>query len=156
MAYMLSGSGRGSDSYLRTVAIRAVRLQRRDRWRRSLRRRLSFVDLIPLDRPIFMLGLQGSGTSRYPFEVFSTLVGHLAVIGRRADGRLVLRSPLANLDGVPPSPGLVGVVSVLFGSPKSRKKRGPTIDRLNAANSRVMFSSLVSEFGSVGSIWLRL
>ena len=51
-----------------------------------------------------------------PFEVFSTLVGHLAVIGRRADGRLVLRSPLANLDGVPPSPGLVGVVSVLFGS----------------------------------------
>ena len=51
-----------------------------------------------------------------PFEVFSTLVGHLSVLGRRADGRLVLRSPLANLDGVPPSPGLVAVVAVLFGS----------------------------------------
>jgi hypothetical protein len=63
MAYMLSGSGRGSDSYLRTVAIRAVRLHRRDRWRRSLRRRLSFVDRIPLDRPIFVLGLQSSGTT---------------------------------------------------------------------------------------------
>ncbi len=51
-----------------------------------------------------------------PFEVFSTLVGHLSVLGRRADGRLVVRSPLANLDGVPATPGLVGVVAVLFGS----------------------------------------
>ncbi len=51
-----------------------------------------------------------------PFEVYSTLVGHLSVFGRRADGRLVLRSPLGNLDGVPARPGLVAVVSVLFGS----------------------------------------
>ena len=51
-----------------------------------------------------------------PFEVYSTLVGHLSVFGRTADGTLVLRSPLGNLDGVPPWPGLVGVVSVLFGS----------------------------------------
>jgi hypothetical protein len=51
-----------------------------------------------------------------PFEVYSTLVGHLSVFGRTADGTLVLRSPLGNLDGVPPRPGLVGVVSVLFGS----------------------------------------
>jgi hypothetical protein len=51
-----------------------------------------------------------------PFEVYSTLVGHLSVVGRRADGRLVLRSPLGNLDGVPVRPGLVGVVAVLFGS----------------------------------------
>jgi hypothetical protein len=51
-----------------------------------------------------------------PFEVFSTLVGHLSVFGRTADGSLVVRSPLANLDGVPARPGLVGVVSVLFGS----------------------------------------
>jgi hypothetical protein len=51
-----------------------------------------------------------------PFEVYSTLVGHLSVVGRRADGRLVLRSPLGNLDGVPVRPGLVGVVGVLFGS----------------------------------------
>jgi hypothetical protein len=51
-----------------------------------------------------------------PFEVYSTLVGHLSVFGRRADGSLVLRSPLGNLDGVPVEPGLVGVVAVLFGS----------------------------------------
>ncbi|HEX6248408.1 MAG TPA: hypothetical protein VFZ64_11095, partial [Nocardioidaceae bacterium] len=36
--------------------------------------------------------------------------------GRREDGTLVLRSPLANLDTVVPGPGLVAVVSVLFGS----------------------------------------
>jgi hypothetical protein len=51
-----------------------------------------------------------------PFEVYSTLVGHLSVLGRREDRRLVLRSPLGNLDGVPAQPGLVGVVAVLFGS----------------------------------------
>ena len=51
-----------------------------------------------------------------PFEVYSTLVGHLSVLGRRADGTLVFRSPLANLDGVAVEPGLVGVVAVLFGS----------------------------------------
>jgi hypothetical protein len=50
-----------------------------------------------------------------PFEVYSTLVAHASVWGRR-DGRLVLRSPLANLDATPPTPGLVGVVAVLFGS----------------------------------------
>lgn len=51
-----------------------------------------------------------------PFEVYSTLVSHLSVFGRRDDGTLVLRSPLANLDGVRAEAGLVAVVSVLFGS----------------------------------------
>ena len=54
-----------------------------------------------------------------PFEVYSTLVGHLSIFGRlgeHGDGRLVVRSPLGNLDGVPVRPGLVGVVAVLFGS----------------------------------------
>jgi hypothetical protein len=50
-----------------------------------------------------------------PFEVYSTLVGHLAVLGRR-HGRLVLRSPLAGLSTLPAGPGLVAVVAVLFGS----------------------------------------
>ena len=50
-----------------------------------------------------------------PFEVYSTLAGKLSVWGRR-EGRLVLRSPLANLDTVEARPGLVGVVAVLFGS----------------------------------------
>ena len=50
-----------------------------------------------------------------PFEVYSTLVSRLSVWGRR-DRRLVVRSPLANLDTTPVRPGLVAVVAVLFGS----------------------------------------
>ncbi|MCB0906347.1 MAG: hypothetical protein KDB63_04420 [Nocardioidaceae bacterium] len=50
-----------------------------------------------------------------PFEVYSSLVARLSPWGRR-DGRLVLRSPLANLATTPASPGLVAVVAVLFGS----------------------------------------
>jgi hypothetical protein len=50
-----------------------------------------------------------------PFEVYSTLVSRLSVWGRRGE-LLVIRSPLANLDTTPPRPGLLGVVSVLFGS----------------------------------------
>jgi hypothetical protein len=51
-----------------------------------------------------------------PFEVYSRLVGHLSVFGRREDGRLVVRAPLQNLDGVARVPGLVAVVAVLVGS----------------------------------------
>ena len=50
-----------------------------------------------------------------PFEVYSSLVARLSPWGRR-DGELVVRSPLANLATTPPRPGLVAVVSVLFGS----------------------------------------
>ena len=50
-----------------------------------------------------------------PFEVYSSLVAQVSIWGRR-DGELVLRSPLANLDTTPATPGLIGVVAVLFGS----------------------------------------
>jgi hypothetical protein len=50
-----------------------------------------------------------------PFEVWSGLYGRLSVIGRRADGRLVLRSPLAGLDAVEPAPGLVATLLVMLG-----------------------------------------
>lgn len=50
-----------------------------------------------------------------PFEVYSTLVSRLSPWGRH-QGRLVLMSPLRNLASTPPTTGLVGVVSVLFGS----------------------------------------
>ena len=42
-----------------------------------------------------------------PFEAFSTLVGRLSPFGRRADGVLVVRSPLCNLDGTPEQAGRV-------------------------------------------------
>ena len=51
-----------------------------------------------------------------PFEAYSTLVARLSPWGRTADGTLVLRNPLRNLDGTPAVPGLVAVVSVLVGS----------------------------------------
>jgi hypothetical protein len=50
-----------------------------------------------------------------PFEVYSSLVAQASVWGRR-EGQLVIRSPLANLDSTPATPGLIGVVAVLFGS----------------------------------------
>ncbi len=50
-----------------------------------------------------------------PFEVFSSLVGKLSPWAVR-DDRLIIRSPLANLDSVEVRPGLIGVVGVLFGS----------------------------------------
>jgi hypothetical protein len=50
------------------------------------------------------------------FEVYSTLIARLSPWGRRDDGRLVLRSPLANASAAPVEPGLVAVVVVLLGS----------------------------------------
>lgn len=50
------------------------------------------------------------------FEVFSRLLGRLSPFGRRADGRVVVRSPLANLDATSVGPGLAAVVCVLLGS----------------------------------------
>jgi len=47
----------------RTILIKAERLRRRDRWRLSVRKRLPGVDRIPLDGPIFVLGMQGGGTT---------------------------------------------------------------------------------------------
>jgi hypothetical protein len=51
-----------------------------------------------------------------PFEAYSDLLAKLSPWGRRDDGMLVWRSPLANLATTRPRPGLVAVVAVLFGS----------------------------------------
>ena len=80
-----------------------------------------------------------------PFEVYSTLVGHLSVFGRTGsdgDGPLVIRSPLGNLDGVKAEPGLVGVVSVLFGS--------TAFDSFKDSNQWLKFSQTVA----MSSTWL--
>ncbi|MDO9458239.1 hypothetical protein [Nocardioides sp.] len=50
-----------------------------------------------------------------PFEVYSSLVGKASIWARR-DGRLLVRSPLANLASIEPVAGLLGVAGVLFGS----------------------------------------
>ncbi len=51
-----------------------------------------------------------------PFEAYSTLIGRLSPWGRTADGTLVVRGPLRNLDSTPAATGLVAVLAVLIGS----------------------------------------
>ncbi|MEV6202140.1 hypothetical protein AB0M64_19495 [Streptomyces sp. NPDC051771] len=51
-----------------------------------------------------------------PFEAYSSLLARLSPLGRRADGRLVLRSPFDGLDSTPETPGLVATVCVLLGT----------------------------------------
>jgi hypothetical protein len=54
-----------------------------------------------------------------PFEVYSNLLAKLSFWGRSdgtPTGRLVVRPPLKNLATIAPLPGLVALVSVLFGS----------------------------------------
>jgi hypothetical protein len=50
------------------------------------------------------------------FEVYSWLIGRLSPLGRREDGRVVLRNPLAGALHTPELPGLAAVVIVLLGS----------------------------------------
>jgi hypothetical protein len=50
------------------------------------------------------------------FEVYSTLTGALAPVGRLADGRSGLRNPFRGLAAVPVAPGLVAFVAVWWGS----------------------------------------
>ncbi|MBV8992507.1 MAG: hypothetical protein JO287_02120 [Pseudonocardiales bacterium] len=50
------------------------------------------------------------------FEVYSALLGAMAPLGRRTDGRLALRNPFEGLDAIQPAPGLVGVVVTLVGA----------------------------------------
>ena len=62
LSYLVS-RGSGNASFLRTLAVRVERLRWRDRWRYSPRRLQRSVDLVPLRSPIFVLGLQGGGTT---------------------------------------------------------------------------------------------
>lgn len=50
------------------------------------------------------------------FEAYSTLTGRLAPIGRRGDGRIVVRNPFDGLDSIRMAPGLVALVCVWLGS----------------------------------------
>lgn len=51
-----------------------------------------------------------------PFEAYSSLVAKLSIWGRDETGRLVMRSPLANLATTVPYRGLTAFVAILFGS----------------------------------------
>lgn len=68
---------------------------------------------------VMLLGGALFGSTFYeradPFEVYSGLVAKMSPWGTH-EGRVVVRSPLANLATVVPRPGLVAVTAVLFGS----------------------------------------
>ena len=84
------------------------------------------------------------------FEVYSSLVGRLSPLGRRSDGRLVVRNPLDGLASVAVRPGLVAVVCVLLGSTAFD---GVTRTQLwsNLTRGTVGFQNLV--LGSLGLGW---
>jgi hypothetical protein len=83
------------------------------------------------------------------FEVYSTLLGSLALLGRRRDGRLVLRSPLDGLKTVQPAPGLVAVVVTLVGSTAF-----DGLSRTSFWNTLVPASAAIATVGLIGSILL--
>ncbi len=59
MRYLVAGDG--TSPRARTAAVKVARIYYRDRWRVSPRRLGPRVDRVRLDRPIFILGTQGSG-----------------------------------------------------------------------------------------------
>lgn len=77
-----------------------------------------------------------------PFEVYSSLIAKLSPWARDDEGRLVLRSPLANLSTIVPRPGLVAVVAVLFGSTAFDSFREST------------FWVKTYQDASIGKVWL--
>lgn len=50
------------------------------------------------------------------FEVYFSVIATLAPVGRRDDGRLVLRNPLDGIATLGPAPGIVALIAVLLGA----------------------------------------
>ncbi|MCA1821545.1 MAG: hypothetical protein LC644_07320 [Pseudonocardia sp.] len=50
------------------------------------------------------------------FEVYSSVVATMSPLGRRGDGRLVVRNPLDGAATFGPAPGIVVLIAVLLGS----------------------------------------
>jgi hypothetical protein len=83
------------------------------------------------------------------FEVYSTLLGSLAPLGRRRDGRLVLRNPLDGLKTIQPAPGLVAVVVTLVGSTAF-----DGLSRTSFWNTLIPPGPTIATVGLIGSILL--
>jgi hypothetical protein len=94
------------------------------------------------------------------FEVYSTLIALLCPFGRRADGRLGVRNPLAGLAGLRPEPGLVAVVCVLLGSTafdgltRTRWWTDLTLDTELTANLLLGTAGLLGAIGVVAATYI--
>lgn len=51
-----------------------------------------------------------------PFDAYARLIAKMSAWGRHPDGRIALREPLQNLDGLVPLPGTLALVAALLGS----------------------------------------
>jgi hypothetical protein len=63
LKYLFSNDTDTSGRASKHLAIKLARLYERDRWRLSMRRLGEHVDRLPLDRPIFLLGVAGCGAT---------------------------------------------------------------------------------------------
>ncbi|MGW6705253.1 hypothetical protein ACWGDE_10225 [Streptomyces sp. NPDC054956] len=87
------------------------------------------------------------------FEVYSALLARLSPLGRRVDGRLVLRNPFHGLDATPERPGLVATVCVLLGS-TAYDGFSDTPSWINAIQTSPLGRTAAATLGLLGSIAL--
>ncbi|MGW2670277.1 hypothetical protein ACWC5F_19705 [Streptomyces sp. NPDC001272] len=92
-------------------------------------------------------------TSADPFETYSVLLARLSPLGRREDGRLVLRNPFHGLDATPERPGLVATVCVLLGS-TAYDGYSDNPSWINAAQTSPLGRVPTATLGLLGSIAL--
>ncbi len=85
-----------------------------------------------------------------PFAAWSSLYGSLSPLGRRSDGRWVLRTPLHGPLQVPVRPGLLAVASVMLGSTAydgfSGETRWYTFTQSSAVPARVWGTAALVAF----------
>lgn len=87
------------------------------------------------------------------FEVYSAFIGRLAPLGRRTDGRHVLRNPFDGLDGLRVAPGLAATVCVMLGSTGYDSLSGaPLWARI--VQSGPLPPAVAGTFGLVGAVVL--
>lgn len=87
------------------------------------------------------------------FEVYSALFARLSPLGRRSDGRLVLRNPFHGLDATPERPGLVATICVLLGS-TAYDGFSDNPSWINAIQTSPLGRTVAATLGLVGSIAL--
>lgn len=87
------------------------------------------------------------------FEVFSSLAGRLSLLGRRGDGLLVVRNPLAGVAGTAVAPGLFAVVGVLLGS-TAYDSYSNTPSWVSALQSGPLSAEVTGTLGLLGAVLL--
>jgi hypothetical protein len=90
------------------------------------------------------------------FEVYSSLMARLAPLGRRDDGRLVVRDPLNGLDATASDRRLVPVIAVILGSTAFdgiSRTRIWTDWSDNVSGAAYLLMGTAGLFGAIGVVW---